>query len=85
MQGWLISLVDTKGSTFNGFHSGACGVASDILGRVVWETLQYEGEYVCGTRHPKLKDGATHAWFEVGDFIIDTTYDQMAAGTHLSP
>lgn len=40
----LISLVDAKGSTFNGFPSGACGVASDIVGRVVWETLQYEGE-----------------------------------------
>ncbi|WP_339508330.1 hypothetical protein [Pseudomonas sp. RL_35y_Pfl2_P42] len=75
----LISLVDAKGSTFNGFPSGACGVASDILGRVVWETLQYEGEYVCGTRHPKLKHGATHAWFEVGDFIIDITYDQFQA------
>lgn len=75
----LISLVDAKGSTFNGFPSGACRVASDILGRVVWETLQYEGEYVCGTRPPKLKDGATHAWFEVGDFIIDITYDQFQA------
>ena len=75
----LISLVDAKGSTFNGFPSGACGVASDILGRVVWETLQYKEEYVFGTRHPKLKDGATHAWFEVGDFIIDITYDQFQA------
>jgi hypothetical protein len=75
----LFSLVDAKGSTFNGFPSGACGVASDILGRIVWDTLQYEGDYVCGTGHPKLKDGATHAWFEVGDFIIDITYDQFQA------
>ncbi len=74
----LISLIDAKGSTFNGFPKGACGVASDILGRVVWETLQYEGEYVCGTRHPKLK-GASHAWFEVGDYIIDVTHDQFQA------
>jgi hypothetical protein len=28
----LISLVDAKGSTFNGFPSGACGIASDIWG-----------------------------------------------------
>jgi len=75
----LISLVNAKGSTFNGFPSRACGVASEIVGRVVWETLQYEGEYVCGTRHPKLRSGATHAWFEVGDFIIDITYDQFQA------
>ena len=73
----LNSLVDAKGSTFNGFPSGACGIASQILGRVIWETLQYEGEYVCGTRHPKLKSGVSHAWFEVGDFIIDITYDQF--------
>lgn len=75
----LMSLVDAKGSTFNGFPSGACGVASDIIGRVVWETLQYEGEYVCGIRHPKLSNGATHSWFEVEGFIIDITYDQFQA------
>lgn len=75
----LMSLVDAKGSTFNGFPVGACGVASDIVGRVVWETLQYEGEYVCGTRHSKLSNGTTHAWFEVEDFIIDITYDQFQA------
>jgi hypothetical protein len=28
----LISLIDAKGSTFNGFPKGACGVASDISG-----------------------------------------------------
>jgi len=75
----LLSLVDAKGSILNGFPAGACGVASDILGRVAWETFQHEGEYVCGTRHPSLKDGANHAWFEVGDFIIDITYDQFQA------
>lgn len=75
----LISLVDARGSTFNGFPSDACGVASDILGRVIWETLQFEGECVCGRRHPKLANGATHAWYEVGDFIIDITYDQFQA------
>ncbi len=67
----LMSLADAKGPTFNGFPSGACGVASDIVGRVVWEALQYEGEYVCGCHHPELKSGVSHAWFEVGDFIID--------------
>lgn len=75
----LMRLVDAKGSTFNGFPSGACGVASDTIGRVVWGMLQYEREYVCGIRHPKLRNGPTHAWFEVGDFIIDVTYVQFHA------
>jgi hypothetical protein len=73
----LIGLLDAKGSTFYEFPSGACGDASEIFGRVVWETFQYEGEYVCGSDHPTLEDGMTHAWFEVGDFIIDITYDQF--------
>lgn len=57
--------------------SGACGVAADIVGRIVWEALQFEGVYVCSSDHPQLKSEASHAWFEVGDFIIDITYDQF--------
>jgi hypothetical protein len=75
----LLSLADAKGSTFNGFPSGACGVAADIVGRVVWEKLQYEGVYVCGMSHPDLKSEGSHAWFEIGDFIIDITHDQFEA------
>lgn len=78
----LLSLANAKGSTFSGFPSAACGVASDIVGRVVWETLQYEGKYVCARHHPELGE-ASHAWFEVGDLIIDITYDQFQ-GTGLS-
>lgn len=74
----LMSLADTKGSTFNGFPSGACGVATEIVGRVLWETLQSEGEYVCGQNHLQLNRNVSHAWFEVGNFIIDITYDQFA-------
>jgi hypothetical protein len=35
--------------------------AADIVGRVARETLQYEGEHVCGKYHPKLKSEASHA------------------------
>lgn len=34
---------------------------------------------MCGTRHPKLKKGASHAWFEVGEYIIDVSHDQFQA------
>lgn len=73
----LLSLACVKGSTFSGFPSGACGVAADIVGRMVWETLQWEGQYVCGCHHPQLESEVSHAWFEVGEFIIDITYDQF--------
>lgn len=79
----LLSLTSVKGSTFNGFPVGACGVAADIVGRIVWETLQYEGVYVCGCDHPQLRSETSHAWFEVGDFIIDVTHDQFQ-GTGLN-
>lgn len=65
------------GSTLSGFPSGACGVAADIVGRLVWETLQWEGKYVCGCHHPQLESEVSHAWFEVGEFIINITYDQF--------
>ncbi len=79
----FMSLTSAKGSTFTGFPEGACGVASEIVARIVSETLQCEGVYVCGTRHPQLEKGSSHAWFEIGDFIIDVTYDQFE-GTGLS-
>lgn len=79
----LLSLADSKGSTFNGFPSGACGVATEIFGRVLWERFQAEGDSVSGVNHPQLKKNQSHEWFEVGNFIIDITYDQFA-GTGLS-
>lgn len=79
----LESLSEARGSTFNRFPAGACGVASDIVGRIVWETLQRHGVYVCGTGHPLLPPQASHAWFEVDGVVIDITYDQFE-GTGLS-
>ncbi len=73
----LLSLRETRGSTFKGFPCGSCGVASDIVGRVIWETLQLKGTYICGTRHPLLDPNASHAWYEVDGLIIDITHDQF--------
>lgn len=73
----LMSLADAKGSTFYQFPFRACGVTSEIIGRVIWETLQFEGERVSGVHHPKLNKGVSHEWYEVGDFIVDITYDQF--------
>jgi len=76
-QGFL-GLAEKRGSTFEGFPRGACGVASDIVGRVIWEVLGREGVYVCGSNHPQLGREASHAWFEVGELIVDVTHDQFS-------
>lgn len=73
----LMSLVERHGSPFEDFPVGACGVASDIVGRVIWEALGRKGVYVCGCGHSDLLRLATHAWFEVDDWIVDVTHDQF--------
>jgi len=73
----LLRLSAAPGSAFNGFPKGSCGLAADIIGRILKETLQYEGVYVCGRHHPSLNSEATHAWFEIGHFLIDVTYNQF--------
>ncbi|WP_256670314.1 hypothetical protein [Pseudomonas sp. CFSAN084952] len=79
----LETLSDTAGSAFKQFPTGACGIASDIVGRILWEALGYEGVYVCATGHPLLSQNASHAWFEVDGLIIDITHDQFH-GTELN-
>lgn len=39
--------------------------------------------YVCGDGHPELTAEQTRAWFEVGNVLVDITYDQFE-GTCLS-
>ncbi len=79
----LEGLAGNAGSMFHRFPRGACGPAAEILGRVVKERLHCDGIYVCGQDHPLLSPEQSHAWFEVGDFILDITYDQFE-GTGLS-
>lgn len=73
----LSSLSGTRGSAFADFPGGACGPASEIVGRLLKEQLHYDGVYVCGCEHPGLPADQSHAWFEVADVMIDITYDQF--------
>lgn len=73
----LMGLAGSAGSMFHGFPRGACGPASEIFGRLLQEELGYDGIYVCGDSHPQLGDEQTHAWFEVGEFLVDITHDQF--------
>jgi hypothetical protein len=73
----LNSLSDQSGSMFSGFPKGSCGPAAEIVGRILKEEAGFDGRYVCGSRHRSLKPSQTHAWYEVGDYIIDITHDQF--------
>lgn len=73
----LQSISNQSGSMFSGFPKGSCGPAAELVGRVMYEVAGYEGLYVCGSGHTKLKPSQTHAWYEIGDYIIDITHDQF--------
>jgi hypothetical protein len=73
----LKSLADKSGSAFFGFPERTCGDAANIVGRILKEKAGYVGTYVCGSEHRRLKPSQTHAWYEVGDYIVDITYDQF--------
>lgn len=79
----LQSHSDQPGSMFSGFPKGSCGSAAEIVGRIMKEEAGYNGMYVCGSGHARLKPSQTHAWYEVGAYIIDITYDQFE-GTGLT-
>ncbi|NVD99957.1 hypothetical protein [Massilia sp. BJB1822] len=73
----FLSLQDEVGSMFKDFPQGACGPAAEIVGRIMKEQTGYDGVYVCGSGHPRLRPNQTHAWYEMGNYIIDVTYDQF--------
>lgn len=79
----LMGLSGKQSSVFHGFPKAACGPASEILGRLLKEELGYDGTYVCGQVHPYLGQEQSHAWFEVGEFLVDITHDQFeGTGLH---
>jgi hypothetical protein len=63
----LSSLVD-----FQRFPAGACGDASDMLGRLLNERGEGPFEYVAGPQ-----GGQTHAWLEGHGLIVDITASQF--------
>lgn len=73
----LQSLAMKPGSMFSGFPAGSCGPAAEIVGRIMKEEGGYDGFYVCGCGHARLELSQTHAWYEVGDYVIDITHDQF--------
>lgn len=73
----LESLTDSPYSLLKGFPSGACGVASEIVGRVLNESFSCCANYVCGRTHPSCGEDQSHAWIEVEGFLIDVTHDQF--------
>lgn len=68
-----------RGLGFASFPHGTCGPVSELMGRIVLERTGHEGIYVCGDGHPALRRQQSHAWLEVGGFIVDLTYDQFEA------
>lgn len=62
---------------FHDFPHGACGPAAELVGRALAEKLGLKSIYVCGVDHPDLAPNQSHAWTEVGPFIIDLTHDQF--------
>jgi hypothetical protein len=73
----LESLTNRSGSVFFKFPVASCGPAAEIVGRILKEKLGCNGVYVCGVGHPDLRSNQSHAWFEIGNYIIDITYDQF--------
>ena len=64
--------------TITEFPHGACGHASELLGRYLWETLAIEPDYVLADFYEA--DGSWrggHAWLGIGDLIVDITGDQF--------
>ena len=74
----LEALAGRQSSLFQTFPRGACGPASELLGRLLQERLGLAGEYVCASDHPNLPSAdQSHAWVEVAGNIIDITHDQF--------
>ena len=59
--------------SFRAFPRGACGDASDMLGRFLNEIGEGPFEYVSGWRERQ-----SHAWLEGHDLTVDITADQFA-------
>jgi len=61
------------GSLFSDFPNGCCGNISMLIGLYLEEHGCGVYNYVCG----ELENGATHAWLEREELIVDITLDQF--------
>lgn len=71
------TLTNNDSSSMSGFPKGRCGNAAEIVGRILKEQAGLDGRYVCGNEHAAMKPSQSHAWYEVGDYIVDVTHDQF--------
>ena len=55
-----------------GYPHACCGIISELMGDYLNTLGIGEFLYVCA-----MKDGASHAWLEVGGLIVDITCDQF--------
>ena len=55
-----------------GYPHACCGIISELMGDYLNTLGIGEFFYVCA-----MKDGASHAWLEVGELIVDITGDQF--------
>ena len=73
----LLTLTTKSGSMFKDFPTGSCGPAAELVGRLLKEEAGYDGVYVCGSGHARLRPSQTHAWYEIEGYVIDITHDQF--------
>ena len=57
------------------FPQGACGPASEILGRCIEERFSVRPDFVEGAGRPERRD-VSHAWLAFDGVIVDVTHDQ---------
>lgn len=74
----LESLTGGNDPMFSAFPRGACGPATELIGRFLNEHHGQQGFYVCGIGHSQLEREQSHAWAEFGPYIVDLTHDQIA-------
>ncbi len=68
----------TENDLIEGFPSGRCGEACDLLSECLREMGFTEISYLLGVRAKKPGHGVqSHAWLEVHGFIVDITLDQF--------
>jgi hypothetical protein len=70
-----------RGVALMQFPRGACGAATELMGRLVFEATNMTGLYLCGIGHPDMPQ-QTHGWLELGGLLVDLTHDQFS-GTGL--
>lgn len=68
---------DLEGNVFSNFPRGCCGDASELLAKFLEARNHGVCSYVCGLWFDRYHLPTSHAWLELGRYIIDITQDQF--------